>query len=36
MTNEEFVRQAYALAEVKDIAGWIACGDAALQQHASV
>jgi hypothetical protein len=25
MTNEEFVRQAYAIAEVKDIAGWIAC-----------
>ena len=25
MTNEEFVRQAYALAEVKDIEGWIDC-----------
>ena len=25
MTNEEFVRRAYAVAEVKDIAGWIAC-----------
>ena len=25
MTNEEFVRQAYAIAEVKDVAGWIAC-----------
>jgi hypothetical protein len=25
MTNEEFVRQAYAIAEVKDIAGWVAC-----------
>ena len=25
MTNEEFVRQAYALAEAKDIQGWIDC-----------
>jgi ketosteroid isomerase-like protein len=25
MTNEEFVRQAYAIAEVKDLAGWVAC-----------
>ena len=25
MTNEQFVRQAYAIAEVKDIVGWIAC-----------
>jgi ketosteroid isomerase-like protein len=25
MTNEEFVRQAYDIAEVKDIPGWIAC-----------
>jgi ketosteroid isomerase-like protein len=25
MTNEEFVRQAYEIAEVKDIPGWIAC-----------
>ena len=25
MTNEEFVRQAYAKAEVKDIAAWVAC-----------
>jgi hypothetical protein len=25
MTNEEFIRQAYAVAEVKDIAAWIAC-----------
>ena len=25
MTNEEFVRQAYAMAEVKDIPGWAAC-----------
>jgi hypothetical protein len=25
MTNEEFVRRAYGLAEVKDIAGWIDC-----------
>ena len=25
MTNEEFVRQAYAIAEVKDIAAWVAC-----------
>ena len=25
ITNEQFVRQAYAIAEVKDIAGWIAC-----------
>jgi hypothetical protein len=25
MTNEEFVRQAYAVAEVKDIAAWVAC-----------
>jgi ketosteroid isomerase-like protein len=24
MTNEEFVRQAYALAEVKDLPGWVA------------
>ena len=23
MTNEEFVRQAYAVAEVKDIAAWV-------------
>ena len=25
MTNEEFVRQAYAIAEVKDLARWAAC-----------
>jgi ketosteroid isomerase-like protein len=25
MTNEEFVRQAYAIAEAKDIAGWVEC-----------
>jgi hypothetical protein len=25
MTNEEFVRQAYAVAEVKDIAAWVGC-----------
>jgi ketosteroid isomerase-like protein len=25
MTNEEFVRQAYDLAEAKDIQGWIDC-----------
>ena len=25
MTNEEFVRQAYALAEVRDLEGWVAC-----------
>src|SRR3954447_8411023 len=25
MTNEEFVRQAYAVAEAKDIPGWVAC-----------
>jgi ketosteroid isomerase-like protein len=25
MTSEEFVRQAYATAEVKDIAAWVAC-----------
>jgi len=25
MTNEEFVRQAYAIAEVKDIPGWVGC-----------
>jgi len=25
MTNEEFVREAYAIAEAKDIAGWVAC-----------
>jgi hypothetical protein len=25
MTNEEFVRQAYATAETKDIAAWVAC-----------
>ena len=25
MTNEEFVRQAYAIAEVKDLPGWAAC-----------
>ena len=25
MTNEEFVRQAYAIAEVKDLAAWVAC-----------
>ena len=25
MTNEEFVRQAYATAEVKDIAAWVGC-----------
>ena len=25
MTNEEFVRQAYGAAEVKDIAAWVAC-----------
>ena len=25
MTNEEFVRQAYAIAETKDIAAWVDC-----------
>jgi hypothetical protein len=25
MTSEEFVRQAYATAEVKDIAAWVGC-----------
>ena len=25
MTNEEFVRQAYAVAEVKDLPSWVAC-----------
>jgi hypothetical protein len=25
MTNEEFVRQAYATAEVKDLTSWVAC-----------
>ena len=25
MTNEEFVREAYARAEVRDIPGWVAC-----------
>lgn len=25
MTNEEFVRQAYAKAEVKDLAAWVEC-----------
>jgi ketosteroid isomerase-like protein len=25
VTNEEFVRQAYAIAEVKDIAAWVEC-----------
>ena len=25
MTNEEFVREEYAIAEAKDIAGWVAC-----------
>src|SRR6478735_1549728 len=25
MTNEEFVRQAYAVAEVKDLSAWAAC-----------
>ena len=25
MDNEEFVRRAYEIAEVKDIPGWIAC-----------
>jgi ketosteroid isomerase-like protein len=25
MTNEEFIRQAYAVAEVKDVAAWVAC-----------
>ena len=25
MTNEEFVRRAYEIAEVEDIPGWIAC-----------
>jgi len=25
MTNEEFVRQAYAIAEVKDLEGWAGC-----------
>ena len=25
MTNEEFVRQAYAIAEVKDIGSWVGC-----------
>jgi hypothetical protein len=25
MTNEQFVRQAYAIAEAKDIGAWVAC-----------
>ena len=25
MTNEEFVRRAYATAEVRDLEGWVAC-----------
>jgi ketosteroid isomerase-like protein len=25
MTNEEFVRQAYAFAEVKDLTSWVSC-----------
>jgi ketosteroid isomerase-like protein len=25
MTNEAFVRQAYAIAEAKDLPGWVAC-----------
>lgn len=25
MTKEEFVREAYAIAEVKDLAAWVAC-----------
>jgi ketosteroid isomerase-like protein len=28
MTNEELIRQAYAIAEVKDVAGWVACFNA--------
>ena len=28
MTNEEFVRQAYAFAEVKDVKSWVACFNA--------
>ena len=28
MSNEEFVRRAYEMAEVKDISGWIACFNA--------
>jgi hypothetical protein len=28
MSNEEFVRRAYEMAEVKDIPGWIACFNA--------
>lgn len=31
MTHEEFVRQAYAIAEAKDIPGWVACLGAVLQ-----
>jgi hypothetical protein len=38
MTNEEFVRKAYALAEVKDLEGFGVLGNlgAMLQQHATV
>ena len=25
MTNEEFVREAYAIAEVRDLPGWVEC-----------
>ena len=25
LTNEELIREAYAIAEVKDVAGWVAC-----------
>ena len=25
MTNEEFIRDAYHVAEIKDIPGWVAC-----------
>jgi len=28
MTNEEFVRQVYAIAEVKDLTSWVACFNA--------
>jgi ketosteroid isomerase-like protein len=28
MSNEEFVRRAYEIAEVRDIPGWIACFNA--------
>ncbi|HEY1777526.1 MAG TPA: hypothetical protein VGG41_15310 [Solirubrobacteraceae bacterium] len=38
MTNEEFAREAYALAEVKDLEGFGVLGNLGtmLQQHATV